>query len=378
MKKITVSLLLMLLASTGAYAQVNDQLNPILTGVPSLTIAPDARAGAMGDAGAATMPDVNSQHWNAAKYVFMESDGGVGLSYTPWLRELVGDINLAYLAGYYKIAPNQAVSASLRYFSLGDVTMTGEGNPPQVLGDAKPNEFAIDVAYSLLLSENISGAVTLRYIRSDLNISSMDNNNTYTPANAIAADIAAYYKTLVPMANGDADLAFGAGLSNIGSKISYDDNNTSTFLPTNFRLGGSFGYPFDEYNKISINADINKLMVIRKPQAEETSKEMQDYYSTSGVGAIFQSFGEFSADDITYSLGAEYSYQDQFFLRAGYFHESEVAGNRRFYTMGAGFKMNVFSIDAGYVIAAAQTSPLDNTLRFSLSFNLDGLRGLMQ
>jgi hypothetical protein len=373
MKKIAVSLL-MLLASAGIYAQVNDQLNPILTGVPSLTIAPDARAGAMGDAGVATTPDVNSQHWNPAKYAFMESGGGFGLSYTPWLRELVGGIDLAYVAGYYKVNPSQAISASLRYFSLGDVPMTAD-NGDTDLGMAKPNEFALDLGYSILLTEQLSGAVALRYIRSDLNT----NNDLMSPANAIGADVAFYYKTFVPMASGDADLAFGANLSNIGSKVTYDEGETSNFLPTNFRLGGAFGYPFDEYNKLSITADINKLMVIRRPLGfEETSPEMQDYYDTGAVAGIFQSFGEFKASDITYSVGAEYSYQNQFFLRTGYFHESESAGNRRFFTFGAGFKMNVFAIDAGYVIAAAQTSPLDNMLRFSLSFNLDGIRELMK
>ena len=373
MKKIAVSLLLSMLFASTIYAQ-ESQFNPILTGVPSLTITPDARAGGMGDLGVATTPDVNSQHWNPAKYAFMDSRAGVGISYTPWLRELVGDIYLAYLAGYYKINENQAVSASLRYFSLGEVNLTDIGGG--ILSKVHPNEFAIDVAYSLMLSEKFSGAVALRYIRSDLGV----NDDLRSPGNAIAADVAAYYKTLIPMGTGDADLAFGANLSNIGSKISYDDGNTSNFLPTTFRLGGSFGYPFDEYNKLSINADISKVMVIRRPMGEsvtETSKEMQDYYSTSGIGGFFQSFGEFSADDIMWSVGAEYSYQDQFFLRTGYFHETYLSGGRQYFTFGAGFKMNVFAIDAGYVVSRAQTSPLNNTLRFTLSFNLDGLRQLM-
>ena len=375
MKKFAVSLLVMLLASAGVYAEkIDDRLDPILTGVPSLTITPDARAGSMGDAGVATSPDVNSQHWNPAKYAFMESSAGVGLSYTPWLSALVHDIYLAYVAGYYKINPNQAISASLRYFSLGDVQITDKDSPVATM-TAKPNEFAIDVAYSLLLSEKFSGAVALRYIHSDLNVARDD----MSPANAIAADVAFYYKSLIPMAGGDAPLSFGVDISNIGSKVSYDSGNTSAFLPTNFRLGGAFGYPFDEYNKLSITADINKLLVIRRPIGlTETDPEMVDYYNTSGIAGIFKSFGEFKASDIMFSVGAEYSYQDQFFVRAGYFNESAPAGNRKYYTFGAGFKMNVFAIDAGYVLAAAQNSPLNNTLRFSLSFNIDGIRELLK
>ena len=276
MKKTFFILLSALFISYSAFAQVepNEQLNPLITGVPSLTITPDSRGGGMGDVGAATTPDINSQHWNPAKYAFMESPAGFSFSYTPWLSKLVSDINLLYAAGYWKFDELQSVSASLRFFSLGEIKLTGE-RPEDDYGTAHPNELAFDLAYSRLLSEKWSAAVAFRYIRSDLNNGINNSADPMYPGNAIAADVATYYRTPIEMSTGDANLAFGLNISNIGSKISYDQNLTSIFIPTNLKFGGSFDYPFDDYNKISVSADINKLLVKTKDHLGLTSLPMQ-------------------------------------------------------------------------------------------------------
>ena len=389
MKKICLSVLSTLFISFAAFAQVepNAQLNPVLTGVPSLTITPDARAGGMGDVGVATNPDVNSQYWNPAKYAFMDSRAGFSFSYTPWLSKLVSDINLLYASGYWKFDEQQSVSASLRYFSLGEIKLTGE-RPEDDYGTAHPNELAFDLAYSRLLSEKWSAAVAFRYIRSDLSV-----HNTIEPmypGNAFAADVAAYHRTPITLSSGDANLAFGLNISNIGSKISYDQNITSLFIPTNLRLGGSFEYPFDAYNKISINADLNKLLVptpIKQKDGESDTDydtRLNEYYQTGPIAGIFKSFsdapGGMSEEikEIMWSAGAEYSYNNQFFVRGGYFHESAMKGNRKYYTVGVGFKLNMFQLDAAYLISAAQSNPLDQTLRFTLGFDLNGLKNLMK
>ena len=373
MKRIFLALSLVLSLSYTVKAQEN---NPIITAVPSLSIAPDARGGGMGDIGAATDADVNSQYWNPSKYVFMDSEVGFSLSYTPWLRQLVTDIDLAYLAGYWKFNENQAVSASLRYFSLGDIQLMNE------LGihvtDAHPNEFTFDGAYSLLLSEKLSGSVALRLIYSDLNngINFGGGSDMY-PGLAVAADVSAYYKQPMEFPTGKGNLSFGMNISNIGSKISYDEFETSNFIPTNLRLGTSFNYPIDDYQKISINADVNKLLV---PTPDGTS----DFNNMSPITGIFRSFndapGGFSEEmrEIMWSLGAEYAYNNQFFVRGGYYNESQYKGNRKYFTAGAGFKLNVFQLDAAYVISTSQSNPLDQTLRFSLSFDLFGLKNLVK
>lgn len=394
MKKTCLVILTSVLLSTLALSaqDVKDQLNPILTGVPSLTITPDARAGGMGDVGAATTPDINSQYWNPAKYAFMESPAGVSFSFTPWLRKLVNDINLSYLAGYWKFDELQSVSASLRYFSLGEIKM--RDNQGVEGPSAHPNELAFDVAYSRLLSDNLSAAVAFRYIRSDMNVPSAEYD--MVPGNAIAADVAAYYRTPIEMTTGDANLAFGLNISNIGSKISYGDAENTLFIPTNLRLGGSFEYPFDDYNKISFNADINKLLVpssqIRKVNPDGSYAETEDEFlerrreamNVGPIAGIFKSFGDapggFSEElrEIMWSAGAEYTYNNQFFVRAGYFNEHQTKGNRKFFSAGVGFKLNVFQLDAAYLISMAQSNPLDGTLRFTLGFDMDGLRNLMQ
>ena len=376
------NILILCVLTTLSISAIAQENNPIVTAVPSLSIAPDARAGAMGDVGVATTPDANSQYWNPAKYVFMDSEAGVSLSYTPWLRKLVSDIDLVYLAGYWKFDQRQAVSMSLRYFSLGKIQMTDiQGT---FLSEASPNEYAIDVAYSRKFSDKFSGSVALRYIRSDLNngINSSGSTEMF-PGNSVAADVAAYYKTPITLETGDGTLAFGLNVSNIGSKISYDEMETSNFIPTNLRLGGSFDYPIDNFNKISVSADINKLLVPTPSLSNDPVIE-KAYNDMSPLTGIFKSFndapGGMSEElrEVMWSLGAEYAYNNQFFVRGGYFNENQYKGNRKYFTAGAGFKLNVFQLDAAYVISTSQSNPLDQTLRFSLTFDLFGLKNLVK
>ncbi|MDP4238480.1 MAG: type IX secretion system outer membrane channel protein PorV [Bacteroidota bacterium] len=382
MKNSLLALCVLVTLSVSVFAQVN---NPIVTAVPSLSIAPDARAGGMGDIGAATTPDVNSQYWNPAKYAFMESDAGVSVSYTPWLRKLVSDINLAYVAGYWKFDSRQTLSASLRYFSLGAITMTdGQGT---IQGTANPNEYSFDIAYSRLLSDKFSASAALRYIHSDLNngynFASGGSSVTMYPGSAVAADISAYYKTPLAMQGVDGTLGLGINISNIGSKISYDQNETSNFIPTNLRIGGSYDYPIDNYNKISVSADLNKLLV-PTPKLNPTTADITAYNNMSPITGIFNSFSDAPGgfkeemEEIMWSVGAEYAYNNQFFVRGGYFNENQYKGNRKYFTAGAGFKLNVFQLDAAYVISTSQSNPLDQTLRFSLSFDLFGLKNLVK
>ena len=368
-------------AVSQGYAQddLKDRFNPILTAVTSQTIAADARAASMGDLGAATEPDVNSQSWNPAKYPFTISRAGLALNYTPWLRELVNDIALLNAVGYVRLGDYQAISSSIRYFSLGDFTA----------GDmtVRPYEFSVDVAYSRMLSETFSAAVALRYMYSDLSGHSDDNA---TPGSAFAADIACYYNNYVMMGSRECLLALGLNISNIGSKINFG-GDYSYFIPTNLRLGLSYTMPINEYNLFSISADANKLLVPSMPlQGEDEDNEAYEqrirdkYYDMSSISGIFKSFGDSERgfkgelEEIQWSIGAEYTYNDKFSLRAGYHHESEMQGNRKYYTVGAGLRMNVLSVDAGYVIATTPSNPLDATLRVSLSFDMDGLKSLFK
>jgi hypothetical protein len=379
MKNNLLVLCILLSVSLSGFSQVN---NPIVTAVPSLSIAPDARAGGMGDIGAATSPDVNSQYWNPAKYVFMESDAGVSLSYTPWLRKLVTDIDLAFLSGYYKLDDRQALSMSLRYFSLGNIDLMDQLGYPQ--GSAHPNELAVDAAYSRKLSDKFSAAITLRYIYSDLNNGmNLTGGNEMYPGMSVAADIAGYYRLPIALQGIDGTLGLGLNISNIGAKISYDNNTTSNFIPTNLRLGGFYEYPIDNYNKLSVSLDLNKLLV-PTPKLNPTAQDIQAYSDMSPLAGIFQSFtvapggAKEKLEEVMWSLGAEYAYNNQFFVRAGYFHESQYKGNRQYFTAGAGFKLNVFQLDASYVMSTAPSNPLDQTLRFSLSFDLFGLKDLVK
>ncbi len=369
-------LVVILFISGLSFLNAQDKNNTIITAVPALTIAPDARAGGMGDVGAATNSDVNSQYWNPAKYVFMESEAGFSLSYTPWLRKLVSDIDLAYLAGYYRFSEFSAVSSSLRYFSLGDITLMDQLGMPQ--GSAHPNEVMFDVAYSQKLSENFSAAAALRLIYSDLNNGmNLSGGTEMYPGVAVAADVAAFYKLPIAVASGNSNLGIGLNISNIGSKISYDEFVTSNFIPTNLRLGVSYDYPIDEYQKISVSADANKLLV---PTPDKTT----DFNNMSPLAGIFRSFSDAPGgmteelQEIFWSVGAEYAYNNQFFVRGGYYYEHQNKGNRKYFTAGAGFKLNIFQLDAGYVISTSQTNPLDQTLRVSLSFDVFGLKNLMK
>ena len=364
-----------------------DMFNPVNTSVTSQTIAPDARAAGLGDAGVATDPDVVSQYWNPAKYPFTISRAGVALNYTPWLRQLVSDMDLAYLAGYYRIGDYSAVSASLRYFSLGEVFLsTGESGGDNMT--INPYEMSMDVAYSLMLSERFSIAAAVRWIYSDL---TYDYTQDTSPGSAFAVDLAAYYQNYLNIGSRECQLGLGLNISNIGSKISFGGDNNSEFIPTNLRLGASLMVPIDEYNRFTITADANKLLVPTYPKQNEgestedyQQRVQKDYYDVSSISGIFKSFGDAPGgfkeelQEIQWSVGAEYIYHDQFAVRAGYHNESENKGNRKYFTVGAGFKMSVFSLDAAYVIATAKSNPLDQTLRFTLSFDMDGIKDLFR
>ena len=374
----------MAVVSVCAYGQEKtDIFNPEKNSVTSQTIAPDARAAGMGDVGAATDPDVVSQYWNPAKYPFCISRAGVALNYTPWLRQLVNDMDLAYLAGYYRIGDYSAVSASLRYFSLGEV-MSSDGDGMTI----NPYEMSVDVAYSLMLSEKFSIAAAVRWIYSDL---TYDYTDDTSPGSAFAADIACYYNDYIMIGERECQLGLGLNISNIGSKITFGGSDQSEFIPANMRLGVALMVPIDEYNRFTIAADANKLLVPTYPIQEDgesgedyEQRVQKDYYDISSIAGIFKSFGDAPGgfkeelQEIRWSVGAEYVYNDKFSLRAGYHHESENKGNRKYFTFGAGFRMSAFSLDCGYVWATAKSNPLDQTLRFTLSFDMDGIKDLFR
>lgn len=389
-KRIALAFTLAIAATTAWADDKKEIFNPIRTSVTSQGIAPDARAAGLGDVGAATEADVYSQFWNPAKYPFAISRAGVGLSYTPWLRQLVNDIGLAHMSGYYRIGDYAAISASIRYFSLGEVSTaessSGPGASPSLT--IRPYEMSADVAYSLMLSEKFSIAAAVRWIYSDLTYSYTDNT---TPGSAFAADLALYYQNYLNIGQRECQLGIGMNVSNIGSKITMGEDANSEFIPTNLRLGASLMIPVDEYNRFTLAADANKLLVPTYPHQNEgeTTEDYQrrvqkDYYDVSSIGGIFKSFGDAPGgfkeelDEISLSFGAEYVYHDQFSVRAGYHHESANKGNRKYFTVGAGFKMSAFTLDAGYVIATAKSNPLDQTMRFSLTFDMDGLKDLFK
>lgn len=368
---------------TGSLAQ--SDLNVVSTIVPYLTIAPDSRGGAMGDLGAATSPDVNSQNWNAAKFAHIKEKAGVTLSFTPWLRNLVNDINLGYLAGYYRFDDKQAVSASLKYFSYGEVTLRdGEGTN---MGNSRPNEFSVDVGYSRLLSDNFSGALVMRFIRSDISggISTLED---YNPGYSFAADLGFYYQHALNLASYDGEIAWGVNLSNLGSKISYTEGSYKYFIPATLRLGARYTLKLDEYNTISAALDLSKLLVPTPPIIADTSNDgidnpvLVDGYKTpnslplSWIQSFYDAPGGFKEEikEIMYSIGLEYWYRNQFAIRGGYFHESEMKGNRKYFAAGIGLKLNVFFIDFSYLISTSgKNNPLANTMRFTLGFNFNKL-----
>jgi hypothetical protein len=370
-------------ASISAAAQnseLSERFNPEIYGVTSLAIAPDARAGAMGDMGVATDADANSQFWNCAKYPWNIARAGISASYTPWLRKIVTGINLANVSGFYRIGEYSAISGSLRYFGMGEVSTTA--------GDYSfsPYEMAIDVAYSRLLTETFSMGVAMRFILSNMNYDPAQEAST---GKAFAADITMYRQGYFMVGNRECSLSWGIALTNIGSKINMGNSTHAEFLPAMLRLGANMTVPINEYNKFSFGAEVYKLCIPTKPiqgegeSAEDYEKRLEeDYYSVSSIGGIFKSFGDAPGgfkeefQELRWSFGAEYTYNDRFMLRAGYHYENPHKGNRQYFTVGAGLKMSVFSVDAAYCIATAQGNPLDQTMRFSLGFDLDGMKDL--
>ena len=393
--KITLSIIALLFCSYHVKAEDNakSEFNPVTTGVTSLSIAPDARGASMGDIGAATDPDANSQFWNPSKYAFAYSSAAISVSYTPWLRKLVNDIYLANLAGYWKIGSgdNQAISASLRYFSLGEVQNTDDiGNPTVTVN---PYELSFDVGYSRKLSEKFSMGVVLRYILSDLGFGDSYSGEQSTATSAFSADIAGYFSTYPIIGRSECQWSWGWNISNIGTKVSYNGGTDVAFLPTNLKLGTTFMFPLADYNNLAISLDFNKLLVPTRPRKSDYSDDLdgqsqyeddlQKWKDMSPISGIFKSFtdapGGFKEElrEINFSIGAEYNYNQQFFLRAGYFNENKNKGNRQYFGFGAGFSLNVVKLDAAYMIATAQSSPLDQTLRFTLTFDMDGLKDLL-
>lgn len=396
-KLLMVSLIMMIISPSLIFAQddiKDNEFNPVNTGVTTLGIAPDARGSAMGNLGAATDPDINSQYWNPSKYAFAYSSGGLGLSYTPWLRKLVNDIFLADLTGYWKVGSgdNQAISASLRYFSLGEVTMNDDTGA--TLQTINPYEMAIDVGYSRKLSEKFSMGVALRYILSDLSYEDSYSGEQTTAASAFAADISGYYVTYPMVGRNECQFAFGFNINNIGSKVSYNNGANNAFLPTILRLGASFMFPLADYHTMALGLDLNKLLVPTKPRQRDFDMDtpegqaayeeaLDEWENMSPITGIFKSFsdapGGFKEElqEINLSVGAEYAYNQQFFARMGYYYENANKGGRSYFGFGAGFSLNVVRLDASYMLATAQSSPLDQTLRFTLSFDMDGLKDLI-
>lgn len=373
-------------AQTSDKSNLLGQLNTITTAVPFLLISPDARSGGMGDQGVSSTPDANSIHWNPSKLAFIEKKSGIAVSYTPWLKALVNDIFLGYLGGYTKLQNNQTVGASLRYFSLGNITFTN--NNGEVLRDFKPNEFAIDLAYSRKLSKNFAGGIALRYIHSNLTGGIDVQGSASKAGNTVAADVSAYFQEEIELGNKSALFTSGIDISNIGAKIAYTETGTKNFIPTNLRIGPGIKIKLNDFNELAFNLDLNKLLVPTPPiYGQDTAKsgangtkDLIIYGKDPDVSVaqgIFQSFtdapggGKEELKEVNYAIGMEYWYDKQFAFRAGYFHEDKLKGNRKYFTLGAGLKYNVFGIDLAYLIPTEQRNPLENTLHFTLTFDFD-------
>jgi hypothetical protein len=374
--KLTAGILLFCLSSA-VKAQV-DKINVVTTAVPFLRISPDARSGGMGDIGVATTPDASAGFWNIGKVAFNESKGGIVATYTPWLKDLVNDVYLASLAGYYKFDETQALNLSLRYFSLGNIQFTdGLGND---WGSAKPREFSVDLGYSRKLTDKAGIGVALRYINSNLTGGGVTSGSTtYKVGSSVAGDIGFYYDAKNTAGNG---WAFGATMTNLGSKVSYTDNaDMKDFIPANLGLGTTWTKNFNEQNKLTFGLDINKLLVPTPPSDLSDPNAIAQYRKKSVVGSWFSSFGDapdgFKEElkEFQLSAGAEYWYNNQFALRAGYFWEDATKGNRRYFTAGLGIKYNIFGLNFSYLLpsgSGVSRNPLSNTLRFSVLFDLDG------
>jgi hypothetical protein len=401
MKKILI-LLLSLVSVFKIEAQgtgINDDnflggnLNTITTAVPFLLISPDSRSGAMGDVGVATTPDASSMHWNPAKLSFTQDDIGISVSIVPWLRELVPDINLQYIGGYYKLNDNDVIGYELRYFSLGDITFTD--NAGNVIGQYKPNEMAFGAAYSSKLSRDFSIAISGRYIYSNLTGGQSAGSIETDAGQSIAADVSTFYTKPISIANKKSDLSFGMNISNIGNKISYTETITRDFIPINLRLGTNLTTKMDDYNEISFAFDLNKLLVPSPPLYNDDGEMIAGKDpNVAVVEGMFQSFADAPGEidengspvsgsifreemrEINISAGLEYWYANQFALRAGYFHEHDTKGGRKYLTFGSGVKYNVFALDFSYLISTSNiggTNPLANTMRFTLVFDLGAM-----
>lgn len=372
--------------------QTNERINPITTAVPFLLIAPDSRAGGMGDIGIATSPDANSMRWNAAKMQHSDKDMGMSLSYIPWLRQLVNDINLSYLSGFKRIDKDQVIGASLFYSSLGQVTFTDEQG--LTIGDFRPHEFAVDVSYARKLAERLSGGVSLRYIYSNLTLGQFVQGAQTRPGMSVAGDISLFYENKdLEIGKIPATYAFGLAIRNIGAKMSYSETERRDFIPINMGIGNAVTLRPDDYNKITFAVDLNKLMVPTPPLYDGAGRNTSNIIAgrNPDVGVVAGMFGSFTdapgvlqADgsrnvvqeeirEVNISAGMEYWYDNQFAFRAGYFHEHATKGNRKYITFGAGLRYNVFGLDVAYLVATEQRHPLGNTIRFTLLFDFDAL-----
>jgi hypothetical protein len=387
-KKAIITGFALLFVLQGIFSQ-DEELNPIRLTVPFLTIAPDSRAGAMGDIGAATSPDASAQHWNASRYAFIDGEAGFAMSFTPWLRNLVSDINLGYVSGYFRIDDRQVVSSSLLYFSLGEILFRDMYGVEY--SHFTPNELAFDLAYSRTLSEKFAGALTLRFVRSDLTGGVAQGGEVYNPGISFGADLSTYYQKDIKLSDKSGEFAWGVSISNLGSKISYTEGTDKYFIPANLRAGARLSVDLDEYNSISVTVDINKLLVPTPPtyypdstdanneKVIDEGREPASSLPLSWIESFYDAPGGFKEEmhEITYSIGAEYWYREQFAIRAGYFHENEFKGNRKYFTIGIGLKLNVFFIDYSYLIpTSGRNNPLANTMRFTLGFIFDKFRDL--
>ena len=395
MKKLLISLTALLFATTMSVQAVDDTMNPLITSMPSLSIAPDARAAGMGDIGVATTADFNSQYWNPAKYAYMYSKGGITANYTPWLRKLVGDIDLAYLAGFYNFGDlGGGIGASFTYFSMGDVALT-DGNG-QVLQNVRPNEWALDLSYFRKLHEYVSMSVAVRFLYSDLNNgynSSMGGGTEMHPAWTMAADVALYYRQPIELPMGTSHFNLGFTLKNLGGKMNYADDGSSNFIPGSMNIGVGYELPCDKYNFLTFNVEANKLLVPSRnskytegfdPNDETTWQMSQvEYSNLNSAKGWFQSFADAPGGvaeefrEVRWGVGIEYSYNHQFFARAGYSYENYYKGNRNYVTFGAGFHLSIVTLDVSYCVGLAASNPLDQTMRFTLGFDLAGIEDLV-
>ena len=390
MKKILISLTALVCAvSMSAEGTVDDTMNPLITAMPSLSIAPDARAAGMGDLGVATEADFNSQFWNPAKYAYMYSKGGITANYTPWLRKLVGDIDLAYLAGFYNFGDlGGGIGASFTYFSMGDVALTTMDGTK--LQDVRPNEWALDLSYFRKLHEYLSMSVAVRFLYSDLNNGVNSSTSTAGEMHAawsMAADIGLYYKQPIELPMGTSHFSLGFTLKNLGGKMTYAEDGSSNFIPTSMNLGVGYELPLNKYNFLTFNLETNKMLVptrYSKFADQPDGKYSQDAYSAiNPAKGWFQSFADAPGgakeefEEVRWGAGIEYSYNKQFFARVGYSYENYYKGNRNVITFGAGFHLSIVTLDVSYCVGLAASNPLDQTMRFTLGFDLYGIKDLV-